>query len=366
MADLLYVTADMGGNVQPMLGVAAATAALGHRVRVIGHEQLREEITAAGLDFVPYTTVRQWDSTKTQIPIAWVPMLNDSAMADDVRTECERRRPDVAIVDCLLFPAQDAVAKLGIPRVVLTHTIREYVDRTRKVRYFGASVPANLYGYRPARLWDSADLNLVTTLRDLDPARDRPQPANLEWTGPVLPPAVDAVPQNPPHMLVSLSTNGFPGQRGTLKRIIQALAHLPVQATVTTAGVFDQETFDAPDTVTVTGYADHSALLARSSLLIGHGGHSTTFRALSHGIPVLVLPASSFLDQRMIGVSLRDAGVGNVLRRSASSSTIAEATQELLSDNGLAGRVRELGARIRATDGASQAASRIDDLIQKA
>lgn len=60
MADVLFVTMDGGGNVPPMLGVAAAVAARGHRVRVLGHERLRVEVERAGLPFLAYVTAREW------------------------------------------------------------------------------------------------------------------------------------------------------------------------------------------------------------------------------------------------------------------------------------------------------------------
>lgn len=60
MADVLFVTMDGGGNVPPMLGVAAAVAARGNRVRVLGHERLRVEVERAGLPFLAYVTAREW------------------------------------------------------------------------------------------------------------------------------------------------------------------------------------------------------------------------------------------------------------------------------------------------------------------
>lgn len=63
MADVLFVTMDGGGNVPPMLGVAGALAARGHRVRIIGHERLRAEVERTGLPFHAYDRAREWDST---------------------------------------------------------------------------------------------------------------------------------------------------------------------------------------------------------------------------------------------------------------------------------------------------------------
>ncbi|MDL9938242.1 glycosyltransferase [Gordonia sp. ABSL1-1] len=364
MPELLFVTADAGGNVQPMVDIARASRSRGAAVRVIGHEQLRKQVERGGLEFVPYVSTKPWDSVKEQSPLWWPRMLNDRGIGRDVAVACADRRPDAVVVDCFLNPAHAVVHDLGIPLVVLTHTVREYIYRTTKFRYLGAATPAYLYGYQPNRLWDSADLNIVTAERELDPARGRRQPTNLEWVGAVLPPAVEAVAEPSPHVLVSLSTNGFPGQDKILRRIIAALGTLDVRATVTTGDVYDPADFDAPDNVTVTGFADHGELMRSTSLLIGHGGHSTTFRALAHGIPVIVMPANPLLDQRMIGVALRDAGLGQVLWSSARPATIAKAATTLLTDGALRTRVAEFGARLRAGDAAATSAARIEEIAR--
>jgi len=363
MADILFVTMDAGGNVQPMLGVAQAVAAMGHDIRVVGHESLRAEASRYGVDLIAYRSVRQWDSLKVQSPLRWPQMLNDRRIGDEVRELCETRRPDVAVVDCLLAPAHHVVRELGVSRVVFTHTFREYADHMRQLRRLGGGSPAAFYGYRLGALWNSASANLVATHRALDPASRRTQPANVEWTGVVLPEVVGPAASSASNVLVSMSTNGFPGQDRTLRRIVQALGDLPVQATVTTGGVFDPSAFDAPDNVTITGYADHLTLMPQCSLLIGHGGHSTTMRALAHGMPVLVIPASAFLDQRMIGRALRTAGVGNVLPRWSSAAAIRRAVQTLLDEEDVRRRAAALGAELRAEDGARRAAEKIDALV---
>ena len=87
MADILFVTMDAGGNVQPMLGVAQAVAAMGHDIRVVGHESLRAEASRYGVDLIAYRSVRQWDSLKVQSPLRWPQMLNDRRIGDEVREQ---------------------------------------------------------------------------------------------------------------------------------------------------------------------------------------------------------------------------------------------------------------------------------------
>jgi UDP:flavonoid glycosyltransferase YjiC (YdhE family) len=361
---ILCVTVDAGGNVPPMARIAAVTARRGHRVTVLGHERVRRHFDAPGIEFVAYRSVRPWDAGAEQSPLRWVPMLNDRRLGVEVTELCRARQPDLALVDCLIAPAHQAVRDLGITRVVLTHSIRGWMADYPRPGRLGGGSPALLYGYRLGDLWDSAALNLVAAHRGTDPARDRERSENVRWTGAVLPPARPAdIAGRSPHVVVSMSTNGYPGQRAVLNRVIAALTPMRVRATVTTGGVFDPVSFDAPDHIEVTGFADHGDLMPTTSALIGHGGYSTTMRALSHDIPVVVIPASAFTDQPIVGRAMRDAGVGRLVRRSGSPSSIRSAAEAVLTDESIRGRARELGAQLRTQDGAAVAASALEELL---
>lgn len=275
-ADVLFVTMDGGGNVPPMLAVASAVVAAGHRVRVTGHARLADEVTGAGLSFSPYRGARPWDSTREQSPLKWVPMFNDRNIADEVERLCAERRPDVAVVDCMLLPALQTLQRNNIRNVVFSHTIRGYLNRMHR---YGAGTAALLYGYRIGKLWNAADLNIVTTLERLDPDSRRRQPSNVRWVGAVVSgrPALPSTDR--PLVLVSMSTNGFRGQRRTLARVIAALADLPVHAVVTTGGVIDPAELPTAPHIEVVGYVDHGSLMTQCAVLVGHGGHATTVRA---------------------------------------------------------------------------------------
>ena len=353
MADILFVTMDGGGNVPPMLEVAAAVANQGHRVRVAGHARLRDEVERAGLPFHGYANAREWDSTREQSPLHWVPMFNDRHIGEDVRRMCALDRPDAAVVDCMLLPALRAVQEARIPHAVFTHTFRGFVNGLHRL---GAGTASRLYGYRVTTMWNSADLNIVATLPRLDPASRRPRPDNLRWVGPII--AAPGSPQREdwPLVLVSMSTNGFRGQRRTVERVINALASLPVRAVVTTGGVLNPNDLPKAANVDVVGYVDHGELMPRCSLVVGHGGHSSSFRALAHDLPLLVIPASPLSDQRMIGASIAAAGAGLTLRRTASTEVIRRAITSLLTAPEYRSAATRIGAVVRASDAADQAA----------
>ena len=54
-----------------------------------------------------------------------------------------------------------------------------------------------------------------------------------------------------------------------------------------------------------TSTSQHDEIMPSASLVVGHGGHSTTRRALAHGVPLLIVPIHRILDQPMIGEGRR-------------------------------------------------------------
>lgn len=362
VCDVLFVTMDGGGNVPPILSVAARVAGRGHRVRIVGHPSLRDDVTRVGLPFEPFRTARCWDSSQTRNPLSWLPMLNDAHIAEEIRQLCATERPSVAVVDCMLLPALSAVQESGIPHAVLSHTFRGYLNGMHRL---GVGSAARIYGYRISELWNAADLNLVTTVAWLDPESRRPQPDNVRWIGAAVSGREPRRRQDPPLVLVSMSTNGFRGQRRTVERIINALATLPVRAIVTTGEMIDPARLPAAPNVDVLGYTDHGQLMQRCSLLIGHGGHSTTFRALAHSLPALLIPAHPFTDQPLVASSIARAGAAIALRRSASVSTLRAAISALLTEPRWPEAAARIGTQLRTTDAAGQAADLIIALAKR-
>lgn len=358
-ADVLFVTMDGGGNVPPLLAVASVVAAAGHHVRVAGHACLADDVTRSGLPFEPYRHARPWDSAREQSPLKWVPMFNDRNIADEVDRLCAERRPDVAVVDCMLLPPLQRLQRNNIRTVVFTHTIRGYLNRVHR---WGAGTAALLYGYRIGKLWEAADLNIVATHERLDPDSRRRQPPNVRWVG-AMASGQPAVPSGDrPLVLVSMSTNGFRGQRRTLTRVIEALAGLPVRGLVTTGGVIDPADLPAAPNVEIVGYVDHASLMTQCAVLVGHGGHATTMRALAHDIPVLVIPASALSDQRLIGAAVARAGAGVLRSRSASASELSASIGALLNEQRWRRAASALGREIRGRDAAGDAAELIVEL----
>jgi UDP:flavonoid glycosyltransferase YjiC (YdhE family) len=255
-----------------------------------------------------------------------------------------------------------AIAELlaaGVPTVSFVHS---FYRTLQDMAASPVDLQLRLNGLSLTKVHTSTALQIVAARADLDPVRGRPavRHVGVVWQGT----PVAAERQRVPRVLVSLSTNAFAGQRGMLQRILDAVATLPVDAIVTTGPAIDQAGLRVPANARLHSWLDHDDVLRTASLVIGHGGHSTAMRALSFGVPVLVLPANPMIDQRAVGDALARAGAGARLPKLASVARIADAARRLLDDPDVARAASQLGEDIRRQDGADLAAAAIEEVIR--
>jgi UDP:flavonoid glycosyltransferase YjiC (YdhE family) len=364
MASILAVTWDGGGNVAPMLGIAEELCRRGHRVRVLGHPNQRDTLTGAGWEFVSYQRARPWSSGEPATGIRFLckflfGVFTDPGIGHDVRAELAREPVDLALVDSMTLAALRATEEAGVPTAVLMHSFHRYHTHAWARGPIGAV--AALRGMRPGRLWDSADRVLVATDRDLDPINEHRLPANVRHTGVVQTPPRLADPGGKPVVLVSLSTIYFDGQAAALQAILDALTGLPIRVIVTTGAVPPQQ-LTPPPGIEVHQHIPHDDIMPSASLVIGHGGHATTMRALAHDLPLLILPMHPLLDQPMIGKAVAAAGAGRVLPKTANPDQIRAAVCALL-ENGPHRAAATIGRRVRAQNGATAATDELEALL---
>lgn len=358
MTHYLLATWSGGGNLLPSLSIATALVHRGDTVRVIGHDDQRATIEAAGFSFEPYPTGLQWQGSTGSNPVAMFRMFHDSALGADVVASIEREPVDAVIVDCMLLGVLKAVQQTATPTVVIAHTFMAYWERWRRnplTAFFSARL-----GARADRLWAAAATTIVTALPELDAAATDDDPRQT-WVGPIVPDA--ATPSSGDAVLVSLSTINLPGQRAVLQRAIDAVASLDLPMIVTTGPAVSADDLRLPAGAEVHAYLPHPEAMRRSRLVVGHGGHGTTMTALAHDLPLVIIPLHPMIDQPMVGAAVERAGAGLALKKSASSATIAAAVQHLLVEPEHRAAAARLGADIRASRAAERAADRITQAV---
>src|SRR5690606_32296797 len=124
-------------------------------------------------------------------------------------------------------------------------------------------------------------------------------------------------------------TLGSSGKLDVLPVLVQALARLPVQVVLATAG----RTPDAelPPNVRAYPFVPGDLLARHAALVISNGGSTTGYQALSQGTPVLGI--ASNLDQYLAMQVIERAGAGVLVKaRSVSVQHLEEGVFRLLND----------------------------------
>jgi UDP:flavonoid glycosyltransferase YjiC (YdhE family) len=390
----LFLTADLGGNVPPTLSVAEQLALRGVEVEVAGLPTGRT--TLAQPPFAPAVAAApRGTGPDPRTPLAMLRLMAGRSARERAARLARGRRADLVVVDCMLPAVLAGALDTGIPVAVLFHTVGAYW-----IHSFDGGAAGRLFsplGLRPGRLWERAQARLVLTDPALDPSHGEEALRGWTWTGTteVGAPPSRRIGRNRPRVLVTLGTTGWPGTLGLYRRIIAALAELPVDAVVTTgqdrlrdalvldgvrgrgvvggggvvggSGVVDPHgARGGAGHVEVVGWADHRAMLPETDLVIGHGGHSSTMKTLSHGVPLLVLPLNATSDQRLIGGLVENAGLGARLPARSRSARIRETVQDLLEDTALSERAARAGERMRdRAPGAAVAADALSRLMTR-
>ncbi|MHA7238464.1 glycosyltransferase [Arthrobacter sp. TMS1-12-1] len=366
MSTFLFATLDAGGNVSPALLIGAELRRRGHSVRFMGHAAQADTIEATGAGFTAYRSAHPMTPTAELSAGRDITMLlsvfTDPGIAHDLISEARRDPPDLLVIDCLLFGALGAADRAGLTYVSLVHSLYAFFDGP--FRRNPISVMARLKGVGPRQVIRGAELVLVSADPDLDPAGHR-DAGKAVWAGAAVDVAGPATPPDRPHVLVSLSTTAFPGQPVVLQKIIDAVAEMPVDVTVTTGPAIDPDRLFAPPNIAVHRYVPHNEVMPGCSMVVGHGGHATTMRSLAHGLPLLILPMHPMLDQPMIGKVVQEAGAGLTLSRKSSSEQIADALTTILTADTYAAAAGAIGDRLRAAEGARRGAELLEDVVHR-
>lgn len=139
------------------------------------------------------------------------------------------------------------------------------------------------------------------------------------------------------------------------ERLLAALGGMEIDATFTTGQAIDPTALIAPDNTDLRRWVDHDELMPDVDLVIGHGGHGTTMRALAHDLPLLMLPMHPMVDQPMVARVVAEYGAGLAVPRTTSADELAAVIHRLLTEPSFRAAAARLGERIRARDGTGAA-----------
>nr|WP_076861852.1 glycosyltransferase [Bradyrhizobium mercantei] len=390
--DFLLASWGTLGNLSPLLTAGRRLRQRGHHVRVIADPTMRDEVEAAGFEFVTWLRAPMGevadptDISDIRDRMRRVVFEPCSAYAADIRDEINREPTDAVLGLDLLFGAAlgaracdvpfaflsphvsirvlpgmpPATSGLGRPKTPEEHTeVRAASSALTKAMNASLSilnrarVELGLHVLADAMdLFDEADRVLLAVSRAFDFDADF-LPDNFRYVGPLLDMPNWSGSWKPswpsrhdrPHALIACST-GAQGQRDVFQRVINAVGAIEMEAVFTTGPNLDVSELHAPKNVRLVRGASHDCIMRDVSLVISQGGHGTVARSLIHALPQLILPMGR--DQSANAARVEAKEVGLRLPPTASEAEIAAAIKRLITEPEFKVAARRLGEAIRA------------------
>lgn len=221
-------------------------------------------------------------------------------------------------------------------------------------------------GLAPVRSLDgmlSPSLLLVATLPSLEIERSD-WPARAHVIGPCLwnspgAPAPRIPKGSEPLVMIAASTAHE--QHALLEESTRAVEMLEWRAVVTVGKT--PAPSRATARVVVEGFVDHDALMREADVVVCNGGHGVVARALSHGVPLLVVPGHG--DQRENGYRVTRAGAGIRMMRPRARA-IARALLRLHARPPYRAAARRLADEAARLNGPARAAELVERLAARA
>jgi len=345
---ILVVSSPLTGHLSPMLPVIGALIAAGDEVLVASGpatahlaERVGAQFSRAGNDSDVWFA-RLGERTRgnpgdgiapERINHYFVPRLfgeiGAADMIDDVVVAANEFGPDVVLFESVAFAGPLTADLLGVPGVqhlwgpVLPHEVFVLAnDAVSPIwRSFGRDVPGYAGVYR--------DLTVAICPPSLE-ARQVPA-GDVVALRPSAPPQHEATRGARPVVYVTLGTF-FNGNTDIFRKILDGLADQPVDVVVTVGSDQDPSALrPAPGNARIERFVPQADLLPTCSVIVHHGGAGTTFGALAHGIPQVIVPQGA--DNYDNAAMCERAGMAVVLRPDEfSARSVAEGVSAVLRD----------------------------------
>jgi UDP:flavonoid glycosyltransferase YjiC (YdhE family) len=379
---LVVATAGAGGDLQPLVAAALALRDRGHDIQFVGDSAVRHllqdvgmdcEILPPDLDLGPRlaAAVREAMAATGGDLLAAGPKVQErmstwaQQTAEPVADAIRRHRP-AALVTSLFGVEVLQLAAPPCPWAVVNSTFYVGPHPPRRLEQdIGPRAIPLLSRY--ASLLGSADLVLHATDQLFDFAFDR-LPTRHHYVGPL---GIWEPPSQPPEylaqpgdqwVLVSISSQ-LQDDVPLAEAALAALAGRPVRVVLTLGPDHDPAELGAiPANARVERTISHASVLTHGKLLVSHAGHGSVMKALWYGRPMVLVPWGR--DQPGVAARAMALGVAEVVpREHASPITLRAAIDRVFKSDEIRAAADQNGARLRATDPPSVAASLVEGLL---
>lgn len=384
------------GHVIPSLPIVAELARRGERIHYYLTPEFKNVVSASGVEFraygaafplaSPYTLAQMQRGTTQTIRA----QLESSAwVLENLSSEIQTLHPAYILHDSLAAWGWYVARALHLPSIALFPTLLYNFTkhdapralplsaRVRRAMRRLYQIPARIKAdalsrkYHIPRLENLAqlarnrgDLNLVITSREFQPDGASFDPARFQFIGPSLAPRADA-PAFPfaqldkrPLLLISLGT-AFNQRPAFYAACLRAFANTRFQVVMAVGEHFAQlKKNDAPPNFIVRASVPQLELLPRTSVFVSHGGMNSVHEALYFNVPLVMIPQGG--DHAWIASRVVELGAGVMLAsREPEPRQLWNAVEKIFSEPKYRDAAARIGATLRATGGAVQAADAI-------
>jgi UDP:flavonoid glycosyltransferase YjiC (YdhE family) len=238
------------------------------------------------------------------------------------------------------FRSADGIARKNVLNIPAAPLLGPYNSRSTQ------NMPI-LYGFSPSVIPAPSDWNGNTHITGywfVDESDDWQPPAAL----------LDFMQSGSSPVYIGFGSMSNRNPEQTADLVIQALA-LTNQRAILLSGWGGLQKANIPDSIFMIDAIPHSWLFPRVSAVIHHGGASTTAAGFKAGVPSIVIPF--FGDQPFWGQRVTDLGVGSkpIPRKKLTAERLAEAIQEVVTNEDMRQRASQLGKQIQGENGIKSA-----------
>ena len=395
--NVLLPAIGSSGDVHPVVALALALKARGHRATVITNPIFQDLIEGEGLGFLPIGTIEQARLAIAD-PDLWHPRKGFEVVArrvmvpaiSEVYRHIERHADAATVVAAsgIALGARVAHERLGVPLATVhlqPSMLRSLVDmgKTGNIRISASQPMWFKRGFfwlvdrlvidralKPALNDFRATLGLAPVDRVMQRWLHSPQVVIgffPEWFAPLQPdwpanthlvgfPLWDSAQSSPvtadaeaflndgPPPVVFTPGSAAATLHGYFRESVEAARQLGIRAMLVT-NFPDQVPADLPADVRTFGYQPFSALLPRASLLVHHGGIGTLAQTIRAGIPHLVVPNGH--DQFDNAWRIEQLGLGRSIPQTRyRADLVARMLRDILDDDAMRGRCIGVAPRI--------------------
>ncbi len=363
---VLVATTANTGHFEPIVPFARACASAGHEVRVAAAASFAAAVGSAGFVHVPFSDA---PPEETGAVFATLPPLDGASPADIeegnvvvVREVFARLdagaalpglteamadwRPDVVLRETAELGSYLAAEAAGVPHVQLNTGLSSFMDvaSVAEAPLVALGAAPGLAGLRaaprltlvPGSLDGSSPDGSAAPTRFREPSPAGPAELPDWWPG-----------HDGPLVYVTFGTVAavvglFPA---LYDAVVTALADQPVRVLLTTGAGDPAELGPLPGNVHVERFWPQREVMPHAAAMVAHGGLGTTMLALTHGVPMVLLPL--FADQTHNASRVADVGAGVVAHGGpGAAAALPDLLGQVLDDPSSRARAGSLAAEI--------------------